>query len=195
MRLGRPSGRQPEFGGDVIALAYEKCVCCFGMGLCQPRHREAKPCKCVYRAVFRACYNRFKFCSDAPPRLPACPFRRNAKNGGATGNNSSAACGPSVRLRYGHPNAEYSADFLAIARRTLGAADSFRYRVFERHYLRRENWRVCTAQLGMDRGTFFHEVYRIEEALGRAFRETVPFALWPLDEYFRGTTRERTAAA
>jgi hypothetical protein len=39
----------------------------------------------------------------------------------------------------------------------------------------------------MDRGNFFHAVYRIQQQLGRAFRETKPFALFPLDEYFGGT--------
>ena len=43
----------------------------------------------------------------------------------------------------------------------------------------------------MDRGTFFHEIYRITERLGRVFRELQPYPLFPLDEYFHGTTRER----
>lgn len=178
----------------MIALALEKCASCFGMGLYQPHNRGAKTCKCVLRAVFRACYNKYKSCSAAPPRLSSCSLRRCAKNGGARGSNSSAACGPGVRLRYGHPNAEYTADFVSIAKRTLGAIDSFRYRVFDLHFLRGQDWRGCTAKLGVDRGTFFHEVYRIEAALGMAFRETAPFALWPLDEYFHGVSRDRAFA-
>ena len=39
----------------------------------------------------------------------------------------------------------------------------------------------------MDRGSFFHEVYRIEQKLGKTFRELEPHALFPLDEYFNGT--------
>ena len=38
----------------------------------------------------------------------------------------------------------------------------------------------------MDRGTFYHEVYRIQERLGRVFRELEPYALFPVDEYFNG---------
>jgi len=39
----------------------------------------------------------------------------------------------------------------------------------------------------MDRGAFFHEAYRIEQKLGRVFRELEPHALFPVDEYFNGT--------
>ncbi len=41
----------------------------------------------------------------------------------------------------------------------------------------------------MERGEFFHEVYRIEQKLGRTFRELEPHALFPVDEYFNGTGR------
>jgi len=41
----------------------------------------------------------------------------------------------------------------------------------------------------MDRGVFFHHIYRIQQKLGRVFRELTPYALYPLDEYFGGTTR------
>lgn len=41
----------------------------------------------------------------------------------------------------------------------------------------------------MDRGSFFHDVYRIEQKLGKTFRELEPYALFPLDEYFNGTGR------
>jgi len=41
----------------------------------------------------------------------------------------------------------------------------------------------------IDRGTFFHSVYRIEQRLGRVFRELQPYGLYPLDEYFRGARR------
>jgi len=32
-------------------------------------------------------------------------------------------------------------------------------------------------------------VYRIEQALGRIFRELKPYGLFPLDEYFHGSVR------
>ena len=42
-------------------------------------------------------------------------------------------------------------------------------------------------RLKIDRGLFFHAVYRIEQTLGRTFRELQPYGLYPLDEYFSGT--------
>ncbi len=42
----------------------------------------------------------------------------------------------------------------------------------------------------MERGAFFHEAYRIEQKLGRTFRELKPFALFPIDEYFNSTGRQ-----
>jgi hypothetical protein len=42
----------------------------------------------------------------------------------------------------------------------------------------------------MDRGNFFHSVYRIQQKLGRVFRELQPYALYPLDEYFGGSVRK-----
>jgi hypothetical protein len=42
----------------------------------------------------------------------------------------------------------------------------------------------------MERGNFFHAVYRIQQQLGLVFRETKPFALFPLDEYFGGSIRK-----
>ncbi|HEY3456825.1 MAG TPA: hypothetical protein VGK64_19760 [Bryobacteraceae bacterium] len=48
--------------------------------------------------------------------------------------------------------------------------------------------------MNLDRGTFFHEAYRIEQKLGRTFRELQPYALFPLDEYFNGSGRQPVAA-
>ena len=38
----------------------------------------------------------------------------------------------------------------------------------------------------MDRGDFFHAVDRIEQKLGRVFRQLEPYALFPVDDYFHG---------
>ncbi len=46
----------------------------------------------------------------------------------------------------------------------------------------------------MDRGSFFHEVYRIEQKLGKTFRELEPYALFPLDEYFSGGAKSGVAS-
>jgi len=36
---------------------------------------------------------------------------------------------------------------------------------------------------------FFHSLYRIEQKLGRTFRELRPYPLFPLDKYFHKTVR------
>ena len=49
----------------------------------------------------------------------------------------------------------------------------------------------CAAgQLKMEKGVFFHAVYRIQQKLGRAFRELKPYPLFPLDEYFGAVVRK-----
>jgi hypothetical protein len=42
----------------------------------------------------------------------------------------------------------------------------------------------------MDRGNFFHAVYRIEQKLGRVFRELEPYSLFPVDDYFHGPSKD-----
>jgi len=78
------------------------------------------------------------------------------------------------------------ADFILVSRRELSAEE---YQLFKFHFLLGADWKLCTRRLNMDRGTFFHAVYRIQQRLGRAFRELQPYSLYPLDEYFHGETR------
>jgi hypothetical protein len=90
-------------------------------------------------------------------------------------------------MAWGRKDEEYIADFLLTVRRLLSDDE---YRIFKFHYLLGADWRLCCARLKMDRGDFFHYVYRLEARLGRAFREVEPYGLYPLDEYFGGATRE-----
>jgi hypothetical protein len=90
------------------------------------------------------------------------------------------------KLTWGRKDEEYVADFCLVSRRTL---DEFEYKVFKFHFLLGAEWKLCTRQMKIDRGTFFHAVYRIEQKLGRVFRELEPYGLFPLDEYFRGPRR------
>ena len=43
----------------------------------------------------------------------------------------------------------------------------------------------------MDRGTFFHTIYRIQQKLGREFADLQPYALYPPSEYFHGAVTGR----
>jgi hypothetical protein len=87
---------------------------------------------------------------------------------------------------WGRKDEEYIADFVLVSRRTLPELE---YRIFNFHFLLGADWKLCCRRLGIDRGTFFHAVYRIEQALGRIFRELKPYGLFPLDEYFHGSVR------
>jgi hypothetical protein len=92
--------------------------------------------------------------------------------------------GPNGRRVWARKDEDYIADFCLVSKRSL---DEFEYKIFRFHFLLGADWRLCCRKLNIDRGTFFHAVYRIQQRLGRVFRELEPFALYPLDEYFGGT--------
>ena len=87
---------------------------------------------------------------------------------------------------WGRKDEEYIADFTLISKRVL---DDFDQKLFRYHFLLGADWKLCSRQLHIDRGNFFHAVYRIEQKLGRTFRELQPYPLYPLDEYFNGASR------
>jgi hypothetical protein len=82
--------------------------------------------------------------------------------------------------------AAQSPDFSLVSRRALGEEE---YRLFRYHFLLGADWKLCTRKLGVDRGNFFHAIYKIEQKLGLVFRELEPYGLFPLDEYFHGPSR------
>ena len=79
------------------------------------------------------------------------------------------------------------ADFCLVSRRSL---DPSEHQVFRFHFLLGADWRLCCRQLKIDRGNFFHIVYRIEQKLGHVFAELEPYPLYPLNEYFAGVIRK-----
>src|SRR5581483_3611936 len=156
----------------TLALAKIQCSHCHGYGMRPGRNDRETPCNCVFRAIFRACYAR---------------FQEYARNERYMGKVSLEFCfGKDSRKSYSRKAEEYMADFCLLSRRTL---DDFEYDVFRFHFLLGADWKLCCWRLKVDRGTFFHAVYRIEQKLGRAFREVEPYSLFPLDEYFGTTTR------
>jgi hypothetical protein len=94
--------------------------------------------------------------------------------------------GQDRRAVWGRKDEEYIADFCLVSRHNL---DDFEYKLFRFHFILGADWRLCCRQLKMDKGVFFHAVYRIQQKLGRAFQELAPYALFPLTEYFGGTVR------
>ena len=128
------------------------------------------PCHCVFRAIFAACYNRFRECVAlaAQPSSVSLEFCQGGRD---------------TRRSYSRKREEYIADFCLVSRRVL---DDFEYQVFRYHFLMGADWKLCCRQLKMDRGNFFHSVYRIQQKLGRVFAELRPYPLFPLSEYFSG---------
>ncbi|HZL57502.1 MAG TPA: hypothetical protein VFC21_10490, partial [Bryobacteraceae bacterium] len=85
--------------------------------------------------------------------------------------------GKEQRMAWGRREEEFMADFCITARRVLSERE---HKLFRFHYLLGADWKLCCRQLKMERGNFFHEVYKIQEKLGRVFRELRPYALFPL---------------
>lgn len=160
---------------ETIALAKHSCTLCHGIGLRPSWGQSSAPCNCVLRAIFRACYVRFRHCSDKPQ----CTTQVSLEYVPGTGGDAA--------VMYDRKYEEYAADFVLIAKRTLNEAE---FRLFKFHYLLGADWKLCCARLKMDRGGFFHAVYRVQQKLGRAFRETEPYGIFPLYHYFADERRE-----
>jgi len=174
-KIGRPKDivEPMEWNrSETLALAAPACTRCHGVGIIRTR-RSSEPCHCVLRSIFRACYARFRHCVTKEKFMSKASLE-------------ATAFGHHRREVWGRKDEEYIADFALVSRRYLEEAE---YRIFKFHFLLGADWRLCCRRLKMDRGNFFHMVYNIQQKLGRVFRELQPFGLYPLDEYFQGTTR------
>lgn len=159
---------------NTIALAHPKCTQCHGLGLrSTQKNKEGRPCNCVLRAIFRACFNRFRYCVEKEKHISQATLDLSPGS-------------PDRRFSWGRKDEEYAADFYLVSKRNLTAAE---WQLFRYHFLLGADWRLCAIRLKMDRGNFFHAVYRIEQKLGKIFMELEPYALFPLDEYFGGKLR------
>ena len=160
---------------ETIAAAKETCTHCQGLGLRGRTTRQGPeaPCNCVLREIFRSCHSRFRYCIEKEKHMSHARLE--------------IIGGQDRRPVWGRKDEEYIADFCLVSRRIL---DEFEYRIFRFHFLLGAEWRLCCRQLKMDKGDFFHSVYRIQQKLGRAFRELTPYPLFPLDEYFGAVVRK-----
>jgi hypothetical protein len=163
---------------ETLALAQQSCTFCYGLGLRPGRSGVSTPCNCVFRAIFRACYARFRQCAMKEKHISRVSLEANP--------------GRQRKSVWGMKNEEYIADFCLVSRRTLTESE---YKLFKFHFLLGADWKLCCRKLNIERGEFFHEVYRIQQKLGKTFRELEPHALFPLDEYFNGTPRSKEIEA
>jgi hypothetical protein len=160
---------------QTIALACMHCTHCHGLGL-QRQGSAHVPCSCVTRAIFKACFNRFKSCVTKDKGASTVKLER-----------LGMGTGRSSHMTFGRKTEEYVADFYLICKRTLTEAE---WNVFNLHYLLGADWNLLQRHFtGLSREAFVTMTQTMEHKLGRAFRETEPFALYPLDEYFSATTR------
>ena len=130
----------------------------------------------MFRAIFRSCYTRFRQCASKEKYISRVSLESNP--------------GRTRKYVWGLKDEEFTADFCLVSRRTLNAME---YRIFKYHYLLAADWKLCCRKLEMERGEFFHEVYNIQQKLGKKFRELQPHALFPVDEYFNSSGREAVA--
>ena len=161
---------------ETLALAAPRCNACVGLGLRIGRNKTAHPCNCVLRAIFRACFERFRQCASREKYMSKVTL--------------DFIPGRERRGSWGRKDEEFAADFCLVSRRTLSGLE---YRIFKYHFLLGADWKLCCRKLEMDRGNFFHAVYRIEQKLGRVFRELEPYALFPVDDYFHGPSKDITS--
>jgi len=156
-----------------IGLAKVSCTSCHGHGSRLVHKGKEVTCHCVFRAIFRACYNRFRECSSQSGHISTVSLEFS---GGKDG-----------KRAYSRKREEYLADFCLVSRRALNELE---YNIFRFYFLLGADWRLSCRRLGMDRGNFFHAVYRIQQRLGRTFAELRPYSLYPLDEYFGGVIQK-----
>jgi len=162
---------------ETLALAAPGCNVCLGLGLRIGRHEAMHPCNCVLRAIFRACFEHFRDCVTRERYVSKVTL--------------DPMPGKDRRGAWGRKDEEFVADFCLISKRILTEAE---YRIFRYHFLLGGDWKLCSRRLNMDRGTFFHAVYRIEQKLGRVFRELEPYALFPVKEYYHGPIKQVTSS-
>jgi hypothetical protein len=157
---------------ETLALSTRKCAHCRGTGLRFGKRGKLSPCQCVLRRIFRVCYAKFRECVSREKFVSRPSLERR---GGATG-----------RLTWSRKHEEYAADFLLVTRRALTERQMEIFRV---HYLLGADWRLCVRRFQMEKWAFFHDIYIMEQKLGRLYRELEPYSLFPLDEYFSVSSR------
>jgi hypothetical protein len=155
---------------NAIGLALASCTLCEGHGMVELiRGGAEKPCDCVFRAIFRACYRRFRECAISGTQMGSVSLE--------------CTHGPLGKHFYSRKREEYIADFHLLTRRVL---TDFEYTLFRYTFLLGADWTLTAPRLNLDKGNFFHLLYRMEEKLGHEYCEVQPYPLYPLDEYFGG---------
>lgn len=144
---------RPWTRSETLAIADCDCTQCHGLGLEHGKLGSIEPCNCVLQAVFRAVFDRFQVCTAKEKSLSRVTLDPQ---------------GPAGRATWGRKDEEFVADVLLIARRTLNRAEM---RLWRLHYVLGADWRLCCQRLDVGRAAFLSAAYRVEQKLGRAFRD------------------------
>jgi hypothetical protein len=92
-----------------------------------------------------------------------------------------AGRGPHWNQHVWSRDAEYAADLWLIAKRSLDRRERL---IYCEYLLQQQPWTVVGPLTKLNRGQFFHSVYRIESKLGRGLLEA---GIFPPHNYFAGT--------
>ena len=147
---------------NTNTLARPTCAYCLGTGSCKGRGGKDEVCDCKLRESFKECFDCFRVSDLMTTRVEMDHMTQMRKA------------------------EDFRADFCLISRRTLDASE---WRLFSAYYLLGADARLCARQFKMSLDTFKHARYRVELKLGRAFRETEPFPLYPVRQYFDSAIR------
>lgn len=158
---------------QTIGLARMGCPKCQGLGLVRQLRNNVNPCPCVLRAIFKACFNRFRLGlmkTNGAPLVNVALDKRDSTR----------------RMTFGWKEQEYAADFVLISKRTLTASE---YQLFRYAYLLGDDGKLCQRYLKISPSQFNRACADIEAKLGHAFQATRPYGLFPVDGYFSPSKR------
>lgn len=149
---------------DTIGAARASCTWCGGLG----RTDGGNVCNCVLREAFRACRAKYRWIRNTP------------RCAGVTLEHLPRGLHGGPRFYYSRADEEFAAAFGIAGMRALGGDERLRG-VFRLHVLEEREWTGCVKRLRIDRGSFWHYVYRVQELAGRSYRDE---GLYPLSAYF-----------
>lgn len=140
--------------GVVLALSMPSCTRCCGRGVYLARS-ELRVCNCAYRGVFDRVMSAF-----------------HARTWSAQ-----------IYQRQSIKQSEWFADVHIIAMRALDGSD-LRKAIYRLGCVEDRDWKIASVKVGLSRGNYFHELYRVKETVGRAWLETKPYGVFPIEDYF-----------
>ena len=153
---------------DVLGLARTDCATCHGRGWFFSTPGYA--CHCVTRAIFRQLMAEWRKVKDAE-HLAQFRVEQIGQRGGKTCRRGS----------WSMKRPEFVADLEILARRVLSLDE---WLVWRAYHCSGAPYTWCCERFGLNKGVFFHLVYRIESRVGRAARELRPYALFPIADYY-----------